>query len=214
MRFIPYPKKTFQPCHFEWFGGKSQRFTNSQSSTRFIESFKHSSKIPKGGVMKTQNISKIRIVLCLLAVGFPVKGMAQSAGSGKETVLDKNISLEAPKEFWSKKSGILKYKCKDMKLFAQSKFNPGTQVLLSDGPFNPKDCKSSVKSLENNGCFCDEGKLRCMETERVEPAAYLCNSDLKCLVFEGQKKGILKIADVGDHITRQKCEEELKEVSR
>jgi hypothetical protein len=101
-----------------------------------------------------------------------------------------------------------------MELHAQSRFSPSTRFLLSKGPFNAKDCSTAVESLESKGCFCDEAKLTCLEMERIEPATYLCNGDLKCLVFEGKKKGVLKVVMVGDHITRKKCELELADVER
>lgn len=125
------------------------------------------------------------------------------------------VPLETPRgEFWSRRAGLLRYHCEDLALHARSRISPSARFVISKGPFNAVDCAAAVASLEEKGCICDEARLRCLETERIEPAAFVCNGDLKCLVFEGKKKGVVRIVDVGEHITRSKCEAELKEIER
>jgi hypothetical protein len=162
-----------------------------------------------------QSASRFTLVtfagLCLTGTG---QARAQGSVAGAAISPPRVVPVEPEKEFWSRRSRLLKYRCDDFKLLAQSRITPSVRFTLSEGPFNAKDCTAAIASLHDKGCFCDEAKLRCLETERVEPEAFLCSGDLRCIVFRGKKKGIVRIANVSDHITRAQCEKELGEVER
>lgn len=111
--------------------------------------------------------------------------------------------------FWSPKADLMKFSCGDLKLRAFSTHDKTVEFILTEEIFNEADCKKSVKELQTTGCFCDDADLKCLKTEEVEPKAIVCNNSF-CLKLEGESYGKLQVVNLGNFITRQACEKELK----
>ena len=124
------------------------------------------------------------------------------------------VPMTPQPDFWSKKAKLLTYRCKDMRLQVRSKVSPSTEYNVSSGLFNEKDCKETVKSLETKGCFCDEGALKCLETEKIEPVGIVCPTGFFCFEFRGEKVGLIRVKEIGNHFTRQACMKEFNELDR
>ena len=157
--------------------------------------------------------SKIALLLPAL---FPYVALAAdtvvgSKSPGGPSVL---IPLQPQPAFFSPAAGLVQFRCKDFKLTARSRISPSITYPISEGPFNEKDCKSSQKSLQEKGCFCDEDELKCLETKKIEPLGIACPSPFLCFELRGEKKGLFKIVSLGRFVTRKACEAELQDLER
>lgn len=144
-----------------------------------------------------------------------MKPTAHGESPAKEQVVPlRQEKVEKEPPFWSKEAKLISYRCKDLKLEARSRISPSVTFNLSTGLFNEKDCKETVKNIETKGCFCDDGLLKCLEQEKIEPVGIICPTGFICFEFRGKKTGIIKVKDIGNHFTRQACSKELVELER
>ncbi len=165
--------------------------------------------------MKTNALFSAKI-LCASLLVLPAFQSAIFA-TDKESVKEptaQQVPLESDAAFWSKSAKLISYRCKDLKLEARSRINPSVTFNLSQGLFNEKDCKLTVKQVETKGCFCDDAILKCLESEKIEPIGIVCPMGFFCFEFRGKKTGVIRVKELGNHYTRSACEKEFAALER
>lgn len=124
------------------------------------------------------------------------------------------VPMDSSSQLWKPSKKIIKFRCKDFKLFAQSLKDPKITFPLAPGLVSEENCKKSIKELEDKGCFCDEGSLRCLEAQSSQPWGVVCPTGFLCYEIHGKRQAFFKVSELGNHYTRQACEKELKETTR
>jgi hypothetical protein len=172
--------------------------------------------------MKKKNVFKNLFVTMFSLVAMEQHALANPKTPAKEELSTKSkagpqiVPLTAQPKFWSKEAKLISYRCKDMKLEARSRISPSTVYKLTSDKalFNERDCKESVKTLESKGCFCDDRVLKCLESVKVQPLDIVCPTQFICFQFLGNQLGVIEVKEIGDHTTREKCEQELADLER
>lgn len=158
-------------------------------------------------------MSPFRMCVSMFLFMFATIGFAQTKAPTPTTTPEvHNIPMTPSPELWSKAEKVLRFQCKDYKLIARSRFQPSKTYTLTTGLSNDKNCKASMKSARNSGCFCDDQTLKCLVTKKIEPKGVVCPSLFLCFAWEGETTGQMQVETVSKHYTRKACEKELTEM--
>ena len=163
-------------------------------------------------IFSVNGICKFSKQILPLAIGCLAYQSVHSIALAKSNEV--TVPLDEKEDLWKPEHKVIKFRCKDMKFFAQSYRDPKIQFPLSSGLVNSENCKKSTSELESQGCFCDEGLLKCLESQKQQPWGVLCPTGFLCYELVGKKSAVFKLSQVGNYYTRKACEAELKELPR